>query len=64
MMIEEIIKTFKEKGATDEDIKASLMQLKDDIDKFLSESKVEEEPVHEETETETEEEKMSKFYGI
>jgi orotate phosphoribosyltransferase-like protein len=65
MNIEELIAGLKEKGMSDEEIKAELEKIKADIDAFLKpaeepEEKVEE--VHEEVESD--EDKEHRVFGI
>lgn len=65
MNIEELIAGLKEKGMSDEEIKAELEKIKADIDAYLNPAENPEgknEEVHEEVESD--EEKMHKVFGI
>ena len=65
MNIEELVAGLKEKGMSDEEIKAELEKIKADIEAFLNpaqEPKEKVEEVHEEEESD--EEKEHRIFGI
>lgn len=61
MNIEELIAGLKEKGMSDEEIKAELEKIKADIDAYLNPV---ENPAEKNDEVETDEEKEHRVFGI
>ena len=64
MNIEELVAGLKEKGMSDEEIKAELEKIKADIEAFLNPAKEPEKKVDEVHEEESDEEKEHRVFGI
>lgn len=64
MNIEELVNGLKEKGMSDEEIKATLEQIKADIDAFLNPAPEEEPKPEGEPKEETDEDKQHRVFGI